>query len=184
MFALIAVMAVLLCVGCSQEEKLLEEAIDFRAQLVQAGGCSFQSQVTADFGDNVEEFTLDCQGDTEGTLHMTVLEPEVLSGITAEVSDGGGKITYDGLSVDFGLVAQGNVSPAAAGGLVLDAWLNGYISAAGQEDEFYRVTYKKDFEEKQVVVETYFKNGLPNYAEVCYNNQGVLKLHFTEFHLD
>ena len=182
-FAILTVVSVLLCVGCGSTESHLEEAITFRAELVQAGGCTFQSQITADYGDQVERFTVNCQGDAEGTVHLTIVEPAVLEGVTATVTEGGGAITYDGLSVDFGLLAQGNVIPAAAPSIVLTCWLSEYISAAGQEGEYYRVTYQKDYEEKQLIVETYFKNGLPNYAEVCYNNQGVLKLQFSEFQL-
>ena len=162
---------------------MLEPAIEFRAALLQAGGCSFRAEIEADFGDTVECFTVDCAFTTDGTARLTLIEPETLAGITATVTNGGGKITYDGMAVDFGLLANGNVIPAAAPALTALSWSGEYISAAGWEDDVYRVTYEKDFDEKRLQIETYFKNDLPILAEVCYNNQRILKLTISDYSL-
>ena len=172
----------LLC-GCASEESILQPAIEFRAALLQAGGCSFRAAIEADFGDRVEVFTVDCDLDEDGTARLTLIEPESLAGITCSVTDGGGKITYDGMSVDFGLLANGNVIPAAAPALTALCWREEYISAAGTEQDAYRVTYEKDFEEKRLQIDTYFKNDLPFFAEVCYNNQRILKLEISDYSL-
>lgn len=173
----------LLC-GCKEGENALNDAIDFRASLVQAGGCSFRAEITADFSDYVELFTVDCDCDADGTTRLTVVQPENLQGITATVTDRGGTITFDGLSVDFGLLADGNVIPAAAPAIAVTCWSSEYIAAAGAEDELYRVTYEKGFEQKRVNVDTCFKNGLPISSEICYNNQNILKLAIVEFNLN
>ena len=172
----------LLC-GCAREESVLEPAIEFRAALLQAGGCSFRAKIEADFGDRVEIFTVDCDLSEDGTARLTLIEPETLAGITATVTDRGGKITYDGMSVDFGLLANGNVIPAAAPALTALCWQGEYISAAGTEEDVYRVTYEKDFDEKRLQIDTYFKNDLPFFAEVCYNNQRILKLDISGYSL-
>ena len=44
---LLLLTALLLC-GCGGAENLLAPAIEFRAALVQAGGCSFTANITAD----------------------------------------------------------------------------------------------------------------------------------------
>ena len=173
----------LLC-GCKSTESYLEDAIEFRSTLVQAGGCSFRAAITADFTDYVETFTVDCDCDADGTTRLSVVAPENLQGITATVSDRGGKITFDGLSVDFGLLAGGNVIPAAAPAIAVASWTGEYIAAAGMEDEVYRVTYEKDFDRKQVRVDTSFKNGLPISSEICYNNQNILQFSITEFKMN
>ena len=118
-------------------------------------------------------------------MDITVTAPETLEGITAHVTGDGGKITYEGMSAEFGLLANGNVSPAAAPAITAACWQREYISAAGQEDDgLYRVTYEKDYDEKRLIVDTWFKNDLPIYAEVCYNNQRILKLTITDFALN
>ena len=173
----------LLFCGCKSTENNLQEAIDFRASLVQAGGCSFRAEITADFDDYVELFTVDCECDADGTTRLTIDSPENLQGITATVTDRGGTITFHGLSVDFGLLADGNVIPAAAPAIAVVCWSSEYIASAGTEEDLYRVTYEKDFEQKRIRVDTCLKNGLPIYSEICYNNQNILKIMISEFHL-
>jgi len=176
-------MICVLLAGCTGEESVLASAIEFRAALVQAGGCSFRAQIEADFGDRIEAFTADCDFSADGTARLTILAPETLAGITAAVTDSGGKITYDGMSVDFGLLANGNVIPAAAPALTALCWCKEYISAAGWDEDIYRVTYEKDFDEKRLLIDTFFKNDLPICAEVCYNNQRILKLNISDYTL-
>lgn len=182
--AVLMMTVLLLLCGCKSTETCLDDAIEFRAALVQAGGCSFRAQITADFSDYVETFTLDCDCDADGTARLELIEPDALQGITATVSDRGGKITYDGLSVDFGLLAEGNVIPAAAPAIAVSCWSGEYIASAGEADGIYCVTYEKDFEQRRVRVDTCFKNGLPISAEVCYNNQNILQITITEFNLN
>lgn len=182
---LTAVLMMLLCVlfvSCGKgEEGGVSQAIEFRAQLVRAGGCKFQAEVTADFGETLYNFTMDCEAGADGTMYLTVTAPETISGITATVTDSGGKITYDGMAVDFGLLASGNVIPASAPAIVLSCWAKEYIASAGMEDALNRVSYVKDFDEKQLNVDTWYDNGIPICAEICYNDQRILKLTISDF---
>ena len=121
-FLALLLLTVLLLSGCAGAGDVLAPAIEFRAALVQAGGCSFTAEVTADDGEAVETFTLDCTVDETGAVHFEVVQPQTLAGITATVSADGGTITYDGMAMDFGLFANGNVIPAAAPALVVCCW--------------------------------------------------------------
>ncbi len=178
------VLLCLLLTGCGKEENVTNEAVKFRADLVQAGGCSYQVKISADFGDSVEEFTLSCRSMADGTTDFTILAPETLEGITARVTDAGGKITYEGMGVDFGLLANDTLAPAAAPALLVACWSSEYIASAGFEGESYRASYEKGFDEKTLKVDTWFENNLPIYAEVCYNNSRILRLELSEFQLD
>lgn len=178
--AIIAV-CILCLTGCTEEKSLLSDAIAFRADLVQAGGCQFTAEVTADYGDTVQQFTLSCQSDAQGTTLLTVIAPETLAGIQASITDDGGTMQYDGLAMEFGLLANGNVIPAAVASIVTSCWMKEYIASAGQEDTRYRVSYQKNFDEKLLIVDTYFEKGIPICAEVCYNNSRVLKMMISDF---
>lgn len=173
----IAILLCIFCTACSKED--ISPAIDFRAELVQKG-CSFTADVEADFGLTVQNFTLQCQTQEE-TLRFEVLAPESLSGITATVSNGGGTVTYDGMAMDFGLLANGNVIPAAAPAIIADCWKNAYISAVGADGEYYTATYERDHDQKKLVVQTWFEKGLPISAEICYNQMRVIKITFRDF---
>lgn len=178
----IAVLAMcLFCVACAAEDKYISPALEFRTALIQAKGCSFVAEVTADFGKTVQIFTMDCESDAQDAFYLTVLEPETLKGITATVKESGGQITYDGLAMDFGLLANGNVIPAAAPAIVAACWTDEYISAAGEQGEEYRVTYEKNFDENRLIVDTWFKKGVPICAEICYNNQRIIKITIRDF---
>ncbi len=167
--------------ACAEPQSTVSQAVEFRAALVNAGGCIFRAEVMADFGDAVQSFSLECSADAEGRTQLTVIDPESIAGITATVTDAAGTITYDGMAMDFGLLADGQVIPAAAPALTVDCWLNAYIAAAGDEDGRYRVTYEKGYDEKVLTVDTWFENGLPISADVCYNQQRILRLTLTDF---
>lgn len=170
-----------LLAGCAGEERSLSPAIQFRKELVQAGGCSFSADITADFGDTVQMFSMDCITDETDALHLTVQEPKTLAGITATVSEYGGKLTYDGMAMDFGLLANGNVIPAAAPAIVTACWTGEYISFAGDDGDYYRATYEKNFDDKKLIVETWYEKGVPICAEICYNNERVIKITIRDF---
>ena len=171
----------LLLAGCTEGKDTLSHAVEFRAALVQAGGCSFQAEITADFGETVESFTVSCEAQADGETNLTILEPETLAGITATVTQVGGKITYDGMMLDFGLLADESLAPAAAPSLMVACWSGEYISSAGNEDAYYRASYEKGYDEDVLKVDTWFENGLPIYAEVCYNDARILQLKITDF---
>lgn len=174
----------LLCVGCQTGDSTMQEAVAFRAALVQADGGSFRAEVTAEFDQRTETFLLDCAGSVaDATLELCVLAPETIADIQAKVTDSGASIVFDAMAVDFGLLANGQVSPVAAPALVFHCWHSGYISAAGTEDGLHRVSYEDFFDEMSLNVDTWFENGIPIYAEVCYNGARILKLTLTHFTL-
>ena len=91
-----AVLMMCLCLllgGCGGRSQGVSPAIAFRASLVQAGGCSFRAELTADYGDYVVPFALDCETEVNGPTHFTVAAPETLAGITAAVDETGGTVT-------------------------------------------------------------------------------------------
>lgn len=180
-----AVLMILLCLlsACSSKETDgLQAPMDFRAALLQAGACTFQAQITADYGENVYEFKVDCACSADGTASITVLEPQSIAGITAKISENGDELFYDGMAVAFDLLASGNAAPVCTPSLVVDAWANAFIRAAGQEGEWLRVTYERGYDEEQLIVECWFdEKNIPICAEICYNDKTVLKMEVSDF---
>lgn len=179
----VLLMLCLLLTGCGNADRALASAIDFRAELVQAEGCSFKAVVTADFGESIQDFAMDCRCDEKGDMTFTLLEPETLEGICGQVTKDGGKIIYDGMAMDFGLLADGKVIPAAAPAILTSCWAGEYIAAAGTEEELTRVTYEKGYENK-LTADTWFQNSVPICGEVCYNGTEILRIEITDFLLN
>lgn len=182
---LAAVLMILLCLlsACgSKETASLQTPMDFRAQLLEAGACTFRAEITADYGDAVYQFTVDCECATDGTATVTVLEPQSIAGITARITAGGDELGFDTMAVAFEPLAGGKAAPVCAPSLTVDAWTNAYIRAAGQEGECLRVTYERGYDAEQLTVDCWFnEKNVPICAEICYNNQTVLKLDISQF---
>ncbi len=175
-------LCLLVLTGCAPSQKNADAATAFRAALLESGGCTFVCRVTADFGETVQIFALDCAYDTaRGAVDFTVLEPQSLAGITATVTDEGAAVTYDGMAMELGLLAGESVMPAAAPALAAVCWTDAPITAVGAENDRTRVTYERTLCGRRLTVDTWLENGLPISAQVCYNQQCILKLEFSEF---
>ncbi len=178
---LICIAFLVVLTGCRAEESVLSQAVSFRGKLVSSGGCSFRAEITADYGDYVHCFTVDCDADVDGTVQFTVLEPETITGISGKLTEDGGCITYDGLQLAFELLASDQISPVSAPGYMANCWLKEYILSAGQEDRIYRVTYEKKINGKDLLLDTCFENDIPISADLCYNGYRILHLKISDF---
>lgn len=175
-------LTVVLLTACSSEEKTLEPAILFRAGLLNAKGCTFTAEVTADYGDLVYEMTMDCAA-ADGTTAITVTEPEPISGITADIANATGTVTFDGMALDFGVLEDGQLAPLAAPGIAVESWNTAYIASAGEADGYYRVTYENGYEDEKIIVDTWFSvdDHIPQYAELRTGSRSLIKMTILNF---
>ena len=62
----------LLLTGCGKTGgTAMDQALQFRAALLAAKGCSFSAKITADYGEKVYTFGMDCEADGEiGRAHV------------------------------------------------------------------------------------------------------------------
>ena len=79
----------------------MQRALDFRTALLQSGGCAFTAEVTADYGEQVYRFTMDCTWSPDGGAALTLTAPQTLEGIRAEVSADGARVVYEDTAVGF-----------------------------------------------------------------------------------
>lgn len=174
----------LLC-ACGRAENgqtAMQEAIDFRAALLQAGACSYVGQICAQVGEEVYPFTLRC-GCTAEQAEVCVLEPESIADITATVSVDNGTITYADMCIAFGEMADGTVTPLSAPAVLYACWTGEAITAAGMDGDAIRITYEKGYDSQCLTVDTWLnsENHLPFYAEICYNQACIIQMNLTDF---
>ena len=93
---------------------------------------------------------------------------------------------FDGMALDFGTMADGTVSPVSAPIRLCQCWAQEYISAAGMEEENLRVTYEQGYDSETLTADTWFspENGVPIFAQICYNDQIILKMTLTDFSMN
>ena len=149
---------------------------------MEAGGCSFTAAVTADYGDRVYQFTMACSHTSDGT-RLEVLEPEIIAGIAATVSEDGAQLEFDGAALEFGQLANGFVSPVSVPWLLAQCWMEEYIAYAGSDGDLERVTYLRGYNDEELSIDTWFSGSVPTYAEVVYDGARCLTVEITNFQM-
>ena len=179
----ILMLAALLC-GCGVQHKELERAMALRAKVLTAAGCSFDTEITANYADRVYTFLMHCVCDGKGKLDFTVLEPESISGITGSVSDDGGKLTFDDQALAFELLADGQVSPVSAGWLLMKALRGGYIRSCGVKGDKLSLQIDDSYADDALHLEILLgENDLPEFAEILYKDRRFLSFHIRNFQI-
>lgn len=180
---LICVMICLILPGCDASPKSdMQQALDLRASLLETGGCSFTAVIGADFGERVYSFSVSCDYTAGEGAKITVLQPEEISGIAARVSERGAVIEFEDLELDFGQLAEGNVSPMEAAWLLPHCWEGAYIDSVGQDGDLLRITFLDGYEDETLTVDTWLNTDkTPVYGEIIYEGVRCLTVEITQF---
>lgn len=178
----LALLLLLFCLtGCDSEESVENNALKFRTKMMQVQQCRITANITADYGNKVYKFSVDSEITPEGTV-LKILAPEEIAGISAVISDDGTRLEYEGISLEFGEMANGNIMPVASAQMLYECWTSAYISAVGKDGDLERVTYLRGYEDNQLTVDTWFDSqGIPVYGEVLYNNRRCLSVEIETF---
>jgi hypothetical protein len=178
------VLLVVTMTGCTGENRELEQMMSFRAKLLAGLGCSFDSVITADYGEEIYTFHVSCRGDEWGNLTFTVTEPESISGITGKIDGEGGKLTFDDQALAFAMLADGQITPVSAPWLLLRALRGGYVSFCGREENSLRVSIRDSYEEDTVKMDIWFHGGeLPTYGEIIWDGRKILSIEISKFEI-
>ena len=83
----------------------MEAALALRSRCLASEQVSFWAEVRADYITTVEEFSLACETDREGTMAFQVLEPEEIAGIRGAVREDAGTMEFEETVLAFPLMA-------------------------------------------------------------------------------
>lgn len=174
-------MLLLILTGCS-ENREVNDGLELRSKLLQAAESSFSICVNTDNDGNLYAFSMDCVADQQGNIAFTVIEPETISGITGKISASGGALTFDDTALDFGLLADGELSPVSAPWILMNALRSGCITSACKEGETVRLSIDNSYEENALRLDIWLNSGkLPEHADVLQNGRRVLSLDVKKF---
>ena len=171
------VLTVFLLTGCAGKPKEMERALALRTRLLQASQCRFDAEITADYGDKLCYFGLDCTFDKNGDLCFRVTAPETISGITGSISWEGGKLTFDDTVLYYELLTDEQLSPISAPWILMKALRGGYITSAGEDSGSLRICVNDSYEEDALNLDIW-TNGedIPVKADICYAGRRILSL--------
>ena len=169
-------------VGCANDNSQIADALMLRQQLLSGNGCSFQAEITADYGKEIYQFTADCRADKQGNLTFVVLEPDSITGITGKITETGGNITFDNEVLAFAPIADGQISPVTAPWVFLKTLRSGYIASSVQGDDFTHLQIDDSYIEKALHLDIWLDSGkLPVQAEILWEGRRILSLKIKDF---
>lgn len=122
----------LLLSGC-KSSSALERFESFRAETAQKETLSFTARIRAEYDDKSLSFLLDCCRDAEG-CSVSIIEPELLRGISARAAAGESELIYEGVRLDTGPLDAFGLCPMSALPLLLEAVALGYVDTVWEED--------------------------------------------------
>lgn len=176
---LLAVMfAALFLTGCNNQE--FDEVMEVREKI--RAGCSFLAQITADYGDEIYTFCMDCQADELGAVTFTVTEPETIAGITGRISDEGGKLTFDDQALAFELMADGQITPVSAPWIFVRTLRGGYLKSCARTDDGFMAVIDDSYREDALQLDIWMDcEGIPQSGEILWDGRRILSIVVKEF---
>lgn len=155
-----------------------------RTRLLDAGEIQFQMDISADYGDKLHLFSLDCTSDRDGNVTFQVKAPDTIAGITGMISEGNGQLTFDDMALHFELLTDRQLSPVSAPWVFLKALRSGYLTAAGKEDGIVRLTIQDTYEEDALQVDIWLNDqDVPQHAEILYDGKNILSMVVKDFRI-
>ena len=108
---LFAPMLILLLTACGGGEN--DVVLQLQQQYAAVESATMEAEIVCHYDDEVREYTLLCAYTPEKST-ITVLSPENLAGISAQVENGTLTLSYDDISLDAGTYSAAAVSPVVA----------------------------------------------------------------------
>lgn len=178
------VILLLLLSGCSNTSREIEKGMELRSKLLQSTAVSFETELTADYGDKLHTFALACRGDSQGNLSFEVTEPETIAGITGSIRPKNGQLTFDNTALQFDLMADDKISPISAPWVFLQTLRGGCITSACTEESQTHLSIDDSYEDDALHLDIWLdEKDLPSRAEILHGGRKILSLTIKNFQI-
>ncbi len=178
--AILLLVMVLLC-SCAGDAGQMDRAMALRGK-IQQKEVSFDASITADYGDKVHTFAMQCHGDTMGNMKFTVTAPESIAGIAGTVAKGSGKLTFDDKILAFDILADDLISPVSGPWVLLETLRSGYLTSCSQEGGLLRVAIDDSYEENALHLEVWLNSeDIPQRCEIYWQGRRLLSMDVKNF---
>lgn len=177
--------------GCGNKPAAADEmALHIRTEYMAMTQCHAIVRILADYGERVYEYTLDAVWRKDGETVLTILEPEMIAGITARVQKGSSVLLYDGASLEIGELSLDGFSPIEAVPAAIEYMTRGYMAQCSLEQPeegqmLLRILCRDPEQSPGTGAETEFWIDTNTHAlvraEFLYDGYVVLQCVFTEF---
>ena len=176
------ILIVLFLSGCAGNGREMDRVISLRRQILESDGCAFLGNITADYGDKIYNFTLDCRMDNNGKVHFKVVEPNEIKDISGSISSEGGKLTFDDKALFFNLLADGQISPVALPWIFTKTLRSGYIKGCAATDSGLYIQINDSYAEDALHMDIWTdQHEIPVRAELLWQGRRILSMGVENF---
>ena len=160
----------------------MDTALQLRDMLLKCECCEFQAEITADYGEQLYRFAVDCRADRDGNVSFTVIEPQSISGVTGEIHMSRGRLTFDHMALGFPLMVDGVLSPVSGPWILLKSLRSGYLASCAETESGMRLTLQDSYEENTLQIDVWTDpEGIPCFAEIVWKGQRILSFKIDNF---
>ena len=160
------------CTKSSAADKVNE----FVGTLNTAEELNFTAKLRSEYDSKTVTFALEYASDKDG-CRVTVLEPQLISGLSAHIAAGETELRFDELILDTGELDKFGLTPMSALPMLIDALKNGSCDSAWEENgEIAAYLVATDTLSAQIRFDKYTMN--PTHAELI--SEGMVKV-FVDF---
>ncbi len=175
----ILLLCLLLC-GCNDSNQNMDAALRLRSAILQAEHCTFTANITADYGDKIYHFSLDCTADRDGNVTFRVTAPETIAGITGKITADGGNLTFDDSVLYIPMLTDDQIAPVSCPWILLKTLRSGYITSCADGRIIIDDSYADDALTLDICLGS---DGLPSSAEIYWKNRRILTIQVGSFSL-
>ena len=170
-------------IGCTPKPHSMDKFDIFRQTLLESSNVAFTAEITADYGDEIYSFVVECTANESGDLSFEVMMPDTISGIQGMVSGESGHLTFDDHVLAFKSIADDRLTPVTSPWVFLRALRGGYITSCGNIDDGYLAVIQDTFHDNPLTIEVSFYDDKPLGAEIYWNHSRVITLVIQNFTL-
>lgn len=154
----------------------MQEALDFRTALMEAGGCTYSLTMTVEQEERVYTFAGQCNYQAEKGAEMVLTAPEELSGISLTVDAAGTAVSLEEVAVEIGAVAGQRIRPLEVPLLLGDCWESAYIASCGREEDQLLAVYTFGYGTDQLEIHTWLdeQTGCPDQWEIYHEDKRIV----------
>ena len=172
---------VILLTGCADPSAPIDMALKLRNEIENSNGCAFQTTITADYGETVYTFSMDCQTDSEGNLGFTVSKPESIAGISGRISSEGGALSFEDRVLAFQTMADGLVTPVTAPWIFIKTLKSGYIKGCAATNNGFEISADDSYADGALHLQLVIDENVPVSCEIYWNGRRTLTMTVENF---
>ena len=170
--------------GCSRSSGGVDTGMQLRTRMLQSSQCSFTADITADYGVQLSQFTIESTVDMDGNLTFTVVEPSSIHGISGTITGEGGELTFDDFALYFPLLADDLLSPISAPWIMTQAIRSGYLASSCVEDNQIRLSIDDTYDNEPLRLDIWLNDDQkPSRADILYDGRRILTLTVSKFEI-